>query len=893
MKRLAASLIIFASTICGTNAAANATDAEKQELLSVRRDQAEAVVALNEAIATAQAIQRAEKYLHSWQGRSLIAVDGFSFVEVISKLDQMLQELENRFTILYQAHFGPWSGGGSEPPVRKLRLALRPEAEQLMADPEKRAAMRKELLFLYQEAKKAATNLVQMTHGHLTDLQELARKQRGVPRVEPTPDFAKKPSATVKADGTPTGILFGNAGGGLWHSSRSNPAIDVLGFDYEVGGYDPYDNARSFQNHPEGEPYKVQLEKSAGNGQKSATIIPCAVHREMASPTHLWQKWLEAPSKDTNLPVVALSWAGKPIGGHIARLDYHHPAVRGMMGEYLAEAGNRYKDNPHVLWHVTIWEPHTANIDADAAWGQWPIDVVTPAGLLDFRRYLQKKFATLEALNAAWKSAYKSFDEIQFPPDVVTGPEPTRSQLIRQLFIGRCPPLYYEYNRWVKDSYAGWLTHCYRTLKAADPTHPIAASPSFEAFDGYISTGRDAFLWAEQACDVHGNEIGGAMQEVFEYSVKRLTGRTTANNEYIWNEPENVMDPPEEINRAIGSRNLWRPIAWGRSALTLYGPPDTYGGGVYNNFMVHESAHHILRRGGGVIETTARRLRSMEDVWLDAPVVEPQIAMLKPSASMICQPIWQMTESVMQNFHENLYRHHYHFAYVPEEYILSGKDDLARYRVLLLPAATHFPPGLTEKILPWVQAGGTLIVSGIAGGNTPYGEPDGRLMKEIFGLTDQQIWYGESLGGDPTWMLNTSGLREGVQTLDERAYGQTLLATYGKGRALMVVRLKDLNVAGPATPHLHRLLDQAAPRRVWIEGAPIEMVLREQGQRLYVVLINPSPISTATAIIHLAGKFRSAVDRGIERGFPVPLRNGQAFDITLAPGEGTVIGLTK
>jgi len=860
-----------------------ASEQEKQELLSVRKVQAEAVVALNEAIATAQALQRAYYYLGDKPPSQ--------FAGEIDQLERRLQELEDQFTILYQAHFGPWSGGGSEPPARKARLTLRSEAEKLMADAARRTTERTKLVADYRAANEAATQLAAQTHASLAALQKKA------PRFEPTPDFARRPPATIKADGTPTGVLFGNAGGGLWHSSRSNPAIDVLGFDHEVGGYDAFADSY-FANHWNAEPYRTQLEKSAANGQKSTVIVPCAVHREMASPESLWAKWLDGPRKDTNLPIVGLSWVGKPLNGHISRLDFYHPAVRGMMGEYLAEAGARYKGNPHVLWHVTTWEPHTANIDADASWGQWPIDVATPAGLLDFRRYLQRKLGSIEALNKAWKINYKSFDEIQFPPDVNTGPEPARSQLIRQLFIGRCPPLYYEYNRWVKDSYAEWLAYCYKVLKAADPTHPVALSPSFGLFDGYLSTGRDSFLWAETAGDIFGSENGSSQEEMFMYSVRRLTGKTGCIAEYIWNEGENNSDPPEEVVRAVGSRNLWRPIAWGRSALTLYGPVDTYGGGAYNNFLVFESAYNILRRSGGVIETTARRLRSMEDIWLNAPIVEPQIAVLKPSASMICQPIWQAVEGTMQNIHENLYNLQYHYAYVPEEYVLTGKDDLAKYRVLILPLATHFPPGLTEKILPWVKRGGTLIISGIAGGFTPYGELDGALMKEIFGVVDHQIWYEEGNGGDLTWMMNTNNLRPNVKDLGERKYGQTVLAPYGKGQALLVARTKDLGFRGPATTHLYRLLDQAAPRRAWVEGAELEMVLREKGRQLYVVLINPypHPQQDAAGIVHLAGKFRSAVDRGIEGGFPVPLRSegrGQAFDIALAPGEGTVIILTK
>jgi hypothetical protein len=862
----------------------NVSDQERQELLSVRKDQAEAVIALNEATATAQAIRRARRYLDTKNS------NGLAFAEEIAGMEKRLQQLEERFLILYQAHFGAWPGGGGETPARKARLALRPEAEKLMADTARRADERAKLIQDYRQFHQDVVNLRQKTHETLAALQQKA------PRFEVTPAFTNKPSATIKADGTPTGILFGNSGGGLHHSARSNPAIAALGLDYEVGGYDPYEDGRPFQNHAGGDPWNAQLEKSGALGLTSITIIPCAVHRDMANPAYLWNKWLAEPHKDTNLPVFATSgvrrgWKGEQF----FPMDFFHPAVRGMMGEYLADAGKRYNGNPHVLWHVTAWEARAS--DDIGSWGQWPVDIATPAGLLDFRRYLQKKFGSIEALNAAWKSQHKNLDEIQFPPERFHGPEPARTGLVEGLFRGSPGPLYYEFMRWVKDSYAEWLAYCYQTIKKADPTHPIAVSPSYGPFDSYASNGHDLFLWADKpVCDVLAHEVGGTMQEVYLYSVKRLTGRTTGNNEWIWNEDENVMDSPEHVVRAAGNRNLWRAIAWGRSAVTLYGPTDTYGGGQYNNWMVHESAYHIMRLCGGVIETTRRRLRSMEDIWLDAPVVEPQIAMLKPSASILCQQAWQLNESVMQNFHENLYRRNHHYAHVPEEYVLTGKDDLAPYKVLLLPWATHFPPGLNEKLLAWVKNGGTLICSGIAGGFTPYGETDGSLMKEIFGVTDHQVWYDEGLGNDWTWMVNVSGLKPGVKCLDDRTYGQTLLAPYGKGRALMVLRLKDLNVGGPATPHLYRLLDEFAPRRAWAEGAPIEMVLREKGNQLFVVLINPSPLNFATVTIHLAEKFRTAVDRGIEHGFPVPLRAAgkhQRFDLTLAPGEGTVVVLRK
>ena len=78
------------------------------------------------------------------------------------------------------------------------------------------------------------------------------------------------------------------------------------------------------------------------------------------------------------------------------------------------------------------------------------------------------------------------------------------------------------------------------------------------------------------------------------------------------------------------------------------------------------------------------------------------------------------------------------------------------------------------------------------------------------------------------------------------------------------------------------------------EDPELELIARQSRGRLHIVLINPSSILPAVARIRLAKNYHMAIDRGIEGGFAVPLSEqgaGQAFDIQLAPGEGTMIEL--
>ena len=75
---------------------------------------------------------------------------------------------------------------------------------------------------------------------------------------------------------------------------------------------------------------------------------------------------------------------------------------------------------------------------------------------------------------------------------------------------------------------------------------------------------------------------------------------------------------------------------------------------------------------------------------------------------------WERTEAASQVFHDRLHPNQYHYAFLPEEYLVDGRDHLSPYAVLLLPFATNLPDELTDPILKWVRGGGTLVMLGPA-----------------------------------------------------------------------------------------------------------------------------------------------------------------------------------
>lgn len=369
------------------------------------------------------------------------------------------------------------------------------------------------------------------------------------------------------------------------------------------------------------------------------------------------------------------------------------------------------------------------------------------------------------------------------------------------------------------------------------------------------------------------------MNEVYHYSIHRTLGRTLGVFEYVWNEPNNTEYPPEAEILAAGRCNLWRLVAWGRRVLGLYGAEDTYGGTSNNNMFVLESGYNILREGAGIIPVIKRKLRSMEDVWFDAPIVEPKILMLRPTASQLCAWPWERTEAASQVFHDLLYANQYHYAFLPEEYLIEGRDGLSPYSVLLLPFATNLPDELTDPILQWVRSGGTLIMLGPAGIFTPYGEADSRLISALLG----DVHFERS--GDLAWRIT-----ETVHPMT----GSIVQSSYGEGHVVLAGDAADLKPGTVGAKKFVRRMEEAAPRWVWSEGSPVELVTRVNNGIVHLTVINADTQKSARSTLRIARPARLAIDRGIERGFAVPMRrmnDSAAVDVFLQPGEGTIISL--
>lgn len=137
---------------------------------------------------------------------------------------------------------------------------------------------------------------------------------------------------------------------------------------------------------------------------------------------------------------------GTPAPGQngLGELNYNHPAVRREMKRFLEAAAAALRSHP-ALAGWDIWnESHFLSYD--------------PWTLAEFRRFLERKYGTIDELNRVWKKSYTDFSQLRIDPVLWASimPEVDLQEFRTANLAERC---------------AEWT----RILKAADPDHFVIA----------------------------------------------------------------------------------------------------------------------------------------------------------------------------------------------------------------------------------------------------------------------------------------------------------------------------------------------------------------------------------------------------------------------------------
>jgi hypothetical protein len=444
----------------------------------------------------------------------------------------------------------------------------------------------------------------------------------------------------------------------------------------------------------------------------------------------------------------------------------------------------------------------------------------------------------------------------------------------------------------------------YDAYRKGDPTKPIEANAGM-FMSGWPVEGLDAYQLQRSGvadwADMHMNNFWPNLPEqIYLYSLCRLTGKVPVEFEYVWTFPRTgpFDDASESDFSATCQASVWRNLAWGKKVLVFF--DFYYDWPAYHNaFLDRDLGYSILRPSACVVPVTKRRAMRFNEILMKTEVATPPIIVLEPTASILNSPPLHPNQSFSyhtgvagKQVHELLFPRNYPFLYVPEQAVLDGYS-LKQHKVIILPEAPYLPPGMTDRLLAWVKAGGTLISFGVPGIWTPYGAKDFRLVTEAFGpteVTDEQPGQWKWL-----WRIAGTGPQPIRQIKDSGGKLAAALVSLGHGRVLVSTGSFD-------TPELRSLFYDALNRGIGQRPAAcrrdsFELVLREDrlGRR-YLFVLNPHTRDVREDQVTVAGRFLHCVDLGVGSGVPVPGRVGDdqtQFQLRLHPGEGTVISLAR
>ncbi len=484
-----------------------------------------------------------------------------------------------------------------------------------------------------------------------------------------------------------------------------------------------------------------------------------------------------------------------------------------------------------------------------------------------------------------------NFDAINPPPDpYVRLPE-------------KASPLSYEFELFRCQSQTDYWKLVYDAYREHDSKKPIEAHASMY-MSGWPAQAMDAYQMLKTGVadwiDMHQNNFPPNLPEqIYLYSICRLTGKVPVEFEYIWTFPRTgPFDESRESDfRATCEASVWRNLVWGKQVLVFF---DFYYDwpGYHNGLFDKNLGYSILRPSACVIPAVKRHALRFSDVLLHTEVDEPPIIVLQPSSSVWNSPPihphdgFSFHTGVAMKVHDLMYPHNYPFLYVPEEAVLSDGYQLSKHRVIILPQAPYLPTAMTDALLAWVRNGGTLISVGVPGIWTPYGESDLRLVNQVFGKSQ----VSDLDHGKWRWKWQLRERRPEIETVSSDAAGNVTMARarYGKGTVLIATNGFD---ASDSRKQFYSALDRALGQRpARCSHDAFELCTRSGSNGRFLCVLNPDTRETREDNVIVQGSYPASRDLGVGSGVPMPgvVRNGETqFKLRLRPGESTVIALAQ
>jgi beta-galactosidase GanA len=376
--------------------------------------------------------------------------------------------------------------------------------------------------------------------------------------------------------------------------------------------------------------------------------------------------------------------------------------IRAAIEQFIRQEAPKWMKNPDLLYNILAYElSYLCYCETSQQM---------------FREWLQRKHKSIETVNSHWKTSYESFQKIAAPP--VASSIPVQGTNRGQ---------WYDWATFNQERFTNHLAWVKSLVKAIDPATPVAAGGSHSMLAGTNGTsGIDEELIINQVGDVILHEGGGSTLGMdLQIALAR--------------EKKPLCDP----ELSIDVKDLWPHLLHGKSVLQLWHwpaqPPSEYPHSIASSYahswtISLNEVEELLR--------TALDVRRLNKEIAAFSSIKPEVAIFYSKTSMIQIPReWMQSSSTpylteLRNTYEAALYLDAKATLISENQIRSGW--LARYKVILVPSASHVPAEVAEKLLEFVAQGGTLVLSPNSLVGNEYLEPldfQQRLGFKILGNT--------------------------------------------------------------------------------------------------------------------------------------------------------------
>ncbi|OXM83179.1 beta-galactosidase [Paenibacillus rigui] len=352
----------------------------------------------------------------------------------------------------------------------------------------------------------------------------------------------------------------------------------------------------------------------------------------------------------------------------------------------------RYKDHPALaMWHINNeYACHISECYCDVC-------------ASEFRLWLQRRYSTLDELNARWgtnfwSQKYYDWEEIVLPRKTPTYPNPGQ-----QL----------DYKRFMSDSLLDAYLGEQRILKEITPHLPImtnlmGAHKPLDQFEW--AKHMDVITWDSYPEPTAGIPVFAAMQHDLMRSLKGgepfiLMEQVTS--QVNWRQQNPLKRP--------GVMRLWsyQTVAHGGDGVMFFQWRQSWAGAEkYHGAMVNQTGDENTRVYREVVQlgNELKQLDGIVDARVEAPV-----------AIVFDWPTWWALELDSKPSRDVLYLDQIkqYYSVLFERNIgvdfVQPDADLGKYKLVLAPTMYMVAPGVADNLESYVQGGGTLLTTFFSG----------------------------------------------------------------------------------------------------------------------------------------------------------------------------------